>query len=140
MNFYRSDQAAPHCTVAGVQIDNLLWDSMEGGDATAETVQYPPGGMAPTVDLGGIAKRSDLVITREWSDTLIGIYKQLDAGTGKARVTASYSNLDANGVIVPGSTITYTGTLKGVMRPNYQAGTAELAKLQLTIGMDVPIS
>lgn len=138
--YYRTDQSAIHLAVDGITIDNNVWDSMEGGDNTAETVQYAPGAMGQMQDHGGIPKRSEMTLTREWSDLLVSIYKQLDLAVGAARVTASYSVLDANKNVVAGSTITYTGTLKGINRPNYQAGQAESAKLQVVIALDEDIS
>lgn len=132
--------AAIHVTVEGVTIDNLSWDTMEGGDNSSDGTNYLPGGMAPSVELGGLPKRSDLTISRIWSDVLIGAFKALDNGCGKARVAASYTVLDANGNVVPDATITYTGILKGVARPNYESNSSAEAKLTLTVGLNGSIT
>lgn len=138
--YYRSDQQAIHVSIDGITIDNIVWDSFEGGDITAETVTYPPGGMGNKIDLGGIPSRSDITTAREWSDTLISVSKQLQNGVGAARATITKTTLGANKSVVPGSTETYTGTLKGVTVPPYQAGTAEDAKLSLVFAADVAVS
>lgn len=138
--FFRTDQAAIHVTVAGVTIDDNVWDTMEGGDRSSDGVNYLPGGMAPSVELGGLPKRSDLTISRIWSDTMIAAYKALDNGCGKAAVTASYTNLDANGTMVPNSTITYTGILKSVTRPNYDSNSSGEAKLTIVVGLNGQLS
>jgi hypothetical protein len=130
---FRTDQAVIHVTVSGVTIDDLSWDVLDGGDNTAQSVNYNPGGMAPSVAMGGIPKRSPVKVSRVWSDTLISAYKALDNGTGHLAVTVSYTNLDANGNGVVGSTITYTGILDAVARPGYDSGTASEAKLELTV-------
>ena len=131
--FYRSDQAAIHVTVAGVPLDNVVWDTMEGGDNVAEDVAYLPGGMAPQINLGGLPKRGDITVTRIWSDALVRVYKQLDQASGQAGVTVTYTVLDASGQST-GSSVTYTGVLKSVTRPNYDSNTSSEAKLQLVIG------
>lgn len=138
--YYRSDQGRIQVQVAGVALDNTSWDTMAGGDNAATTSPYMPGGMQPVIELGGVPVRSDLTITRIWSDTLINVYKQLDNGVGNLTVTASYTVLDANKNPVANSTITYTGVLKSVARPDYDSSTTTAAKLTLTVGLNGPIT
>jgi len=140
MPTYRSDQAAVHVTVDGVTLDTKPWDSFAGGDITANTVNYLPGGMQPAIDLGGVPQRSDITVEREWSDALIGVYKQLDQLCGRAAGRIPVTTLDANGVPVAGSTSTYTGTLKGVARPGYDSSTSGLAKMQLVFACNGSLS
>lgn len=135
MKYYRSDQAQISVTVEGVAIDNVSWDSMEGGENEVEGLDILPGGMAPQIALGGIPKRKPVTIQRVWSDTLIGVYKALDAVAGNAAVTASYTVLGTNKKPAF-SPITYTGVLGTVTRPNYKAGTSEEAFLQLMVHLN----
>jgi hypothetical protein len=137
---YRSDQSRIQVQVAGVQMDSVSWDVMDGGDITAESVNYLPGGMAPAVELGGIPKRGDLTVARIWSDAMIAVYKALDDVSGRAACTVTYVVLDANGNTVPNATFTYTGVLKSVNRPNYDSSTSSEAKIQLVIGCNRSIN
>lgn len=138
--YFRTDQARIQVNVTGVPLDNVSWDVMQGGDNVAPSTNYPPGGMQPSVELGGIPKRNPLTVERIWSDTLISAYKALDAGAGKLPVTASYTVLDHNGTPVAGSTITYTGVLLEAARPDYDSSSSGEAKLKLTIGLNGPIN
>lgn len=137
--FFRSDQAAIHVSVAGVPLDNVVWDTFEGGDNAAEDVSYLPGGMAPQINLGGLPKRSDIKVTRIWSDALVRAYKQLDQAVGRSTATVTYTVLDAAGAST-GEQVTYTGVLKMVTRPNYESNTSKEAMLELTIGANEVIS
>lgn len=137
---YRSDQARIQVSVAGVQLDNLSWDKMDGGDNVAPSTSHLPGGMQPQVELGGFPRRSTMTVERAWSDMLIGAYKQLDNGSGRLRATVTYTVLDANANPVPSSTLTYTGVLLETRRPGYDSSSNSAAMLQLTIGLDGPIN
>jgi hypothetical protein len=126
--------------VTGVTLDTISWDKLEGGDPTAETSNYLPGGMEPSIELGGLPKRSDLVVHRIWSDTLVAVYKQLDNGVGRLPGAVTYTVLDANRNPLPGSTISYTGILKAVARPGYDSSTSTEALLSLTFGLNGSIT
>lgn len=139
MALYRSDQARIGFQVPGVNLDIVSWDTFEGGENQANNLNYMPGGMQPAVDLGGVPQRSDITITREWSDTLAGIYKPLDNLTGKGTCTVSYQTLDANGNPVPGALFTYTGVIKSVSRPNYDSASSVNGKLQVVISCNSPV-
>lgn len=131
---YRSDQGSIGLTVTGVTIDNISWDSMEGGDNVVEGQTYLPGGQRPQRSLGGTPKRSPLTLKRIWSDTLINVYKTLDELAGSAIVTATYTVTRAG--IPVAAPITYTGTLGTVTRPNYGSETPEKAFLQVMVDVD----
>lgn len=138
--YLRSDSARVQVTVSGVTLPSDSWSKMEGGDNVAETTQLNPGGMAPAVALGGLPKRSDMTVERPWSDALIGAFKALDQATGAATVTATYTNLDANKNPIPGSGVTYTGVLKQVTRPNYDASSSTAATLAIVFEANELIS
>lgn len=134
--YFRSDTARVHLSATGVSLDSVSWDKMEGGDNTAETTNFMPGGMEPSVELGGPPKRSDLTLTRIWSDTLLNVFKKLDAGTGNMAATATYQVLDANKQPVSNGSITYTGIIKSVARPNYDSSTSTEASLVIIMGLN----
>lgn len=140
MAYYRTDQSRIQVSVAGITLDSVSWDKLDGGDNVAPSTQHLPGGMQPPVELGGVPKRNPLTIERAWSDTLIAAYKALDNGAGKLPVTASYTVLDANGNPVPGATITYTGVLLETARPGYDSSSNSEAMLKLTVGLNGPVS
>jgi len=138
--YYRSDQARIQVRVTGIALDNVSWDVMQGGDNVAPSTNYPPGGMQPSVELGGTPRRNPLTVERIWSDTLVAAYKALDSGAGRLAATATYTVLDANGNPVPNSSITYTGVLLETARPDYDSTSSNEAKLRLTIGLNGPIN
>lgn len=140
MPVYRSDQFSVGLTVEGLpegkQTDLIPWDSCEGGDQTVEGQTYLPGGMLPLVSVGGIPKRSPLTLKRIWSTQLLEIFKAMDQGAGQSACKVTVTTLNTKREAVTGSTITYTGTLGTVTRPNYGAETAEKAFLQVMVDCD----
>ncbi len=134
--FLREDQFAIHVAVAGVALDTSVWTSLEGGDIEGQNVNTRPGGMAPAVELGGPVSRSDATVKRQYSsDKLHPLILKLEAAAGKAAVAVSYTPLDADGNPA-GLTITMTGILKSVMRPNADANASAAGFLSLVIGLN----
>lgn len=140
MALYRSDMGHISVSVAGVTIDNVSWDSMEGGDITVDSQNYNPGGMVPAVSLGGKRSRSTLTIERVYSDTLVGAYIALDNAAGIAAVTASFQTLAADHKTPVGNPITYTGTLGTVTRPKYDSTSSSPQMLQIVVDCNEAIS
>lgn len=139
MPTFREDQARIQVSVAGVTMDSAPWTTFQGGDAEAQNVNTRPGGMQPAIELGGPINRSDVTVERLYSDVTHGWYPQLDAVCGKASMWASYTPLDANGNPV-GATITYTGILKTVTRPNADANATGAQHLSLVMGANQNIA
>ncbi len=137
---YRSDMGHISVSVAGVGLDNQSWDFFEGGDHEIESQKYNPGGMQPQVALGGKGTRSDITIRRAYSDSLVGIYKTLDAVAGQAAVTCSFQTLAADKKTPVGDPIVYTGILGNVTRPNYDSMTSTAQQLQILISPNETIS
>ena len=81
--YIRTDQAQINVEVPGVAFDKESWDVLEGGDNVAEEASVFPGGMKPLVQLGGFPKRSAITVMRPWADTLVPLYKALDAAVGR---------------------------------------------------------
>lgn len=133
--YYRSDQARIGVEVTGLTLDKESWDVLEGGDQVVEGVTLLPGGMAPQVARGGIPKRSAITVKRLWSESLINLYKKLDESAGNAPITVTYTVLN-NRNSATTFTITYTGVLENVSRPNYDATKAEAAYLTITAQLE----
>lgn len=130
---FRSDQIALHVTVAGVPLDSEVWDMLEGGEITNEEVIVYPGAMQEQIALGGVAKRSPIMVERLWSETMIASYKALErACVVAAAVTVSYALLEPDQA-ASDLVFTYTGVAAGLTRPNYKSGTSEEARLQLKV-------
>ena len=140
MPVYRADQHAIHLSVAGVTVDNIVWDKFDGGDLTVDAAQYLPGGMAPQINLGGTPKRSDITLNRAWSYPLVSAFKALDGVTGRAAATVTVQTLSSSGSPT-GVPVTYTGVLNGVTRPSTDStGSNTIANLQVVIGANRAIS
>jgi hypothetical protein len=132
--YYRSNQAEVHVELTGIGLDKESWDMMEGGDPVAEETVVFPGGEAPQVALGGLAKWSPITVERAWSEALAGLYKQIANSVGSTPMTVSYIqrfNGKPTGVVD-----TYTGVLTSAERPKYKATESVDAFLKLTMGVN----
>jgi hypothetical protein len=137
--YLRSDQTIVHVSIPGVPLDNESWDVMDGGDNDVQALKVYPGGSKPGVSLGGIPKRAPVTVERLWSDTMIGLFKQIDSVAGSASMTVTYANRNADGSV--GSIIdTYTGTVGTVSRPKYKSGTSEEVFLKVMLDCDDPLT
>lgn len=140
MPLLRQDQAAISVTVTGVALPFIKsWTMLEGGDVEAEDTKTRPGGMLPQVNLGGPSSRSDCTVTRNYSAALHPYIVQLENVAGRAAMKVAYTILDANGV-PSGPTVTMTGILKTVTRPNFDANATGAAFLSLVMGANVASS
>lgn len=135
--YIREDQFAIHAGVNGVAPfpDPQTWQTKEGGDLEADSVETHPGSMLGSVALGGPAKRTDATIKRMYSAELHPYVQQLEAVVGNARMWISWTPLDANKQ-QNGETITITGVLKTVTVPNIDANAAAAALLTLVMSCD----
>lgn len=142
MPFYRSDQGRIHLAVDGVPFtDNKSWDKFEGGDLTPDSPgPYNPGGMAPSLAVGGIRKRSNITVQRAWTESLMGVFMNLDDAAGSASFTCSYTPLQVDRKTSAGLTITYTGILLTVTRPNYDSTSSAVVLLQCELECDEAIT
>lgn len=126
MPYIREDQADLRLFVDGVEYgDGNSWATWAGGDLTAAGSKTRPGGMGKQKAQGGPATRSDITLTIQNSDTMIGQLPTLESrvGKGSARVVATY--LDDEGVTIPGAQLVRTGKLKTAEPPgqNYDSPT-----------------
>lgn len=132
MRYYRSDEASIHVVFAALTIDDESWGVLDGFDLVAANKTIFPGGSQPQVSLGGVPKRSDGTVERDWSDTLFPVFTKLEAAINTL-VTVSYVIDEAPGK-PQGTVFTYTGPLLSVSRPGYKAGESNDAMLKITVG------
>jgi hypothetical protein len=136
---FRSDMASIQLSVSGVTVDNVAWDTFEGGDIEPEMQNFNPGGMAPAVSMGGLRKRSMITLTRNWDSTLRGAYLGLDGAAGIAPATVTISTLQADGTR-EGNPRVYTGVLGKVTPPKFESTSSAPAMLSVEIDCNEDMS
>ncbi len=134
--FVRADQALITAKVNGVNLPKTVsWAQIEGGDIEAEDVFTRPGGGLHGVNLGGPTKRTDVTVMRQYTAELQGYIVELENKCGSGAASVSYTMLDADNNPT-GQTVTMTGILKNVVKPNFNANSAEAVFLGLVISCD----
>lgn len=135
--YLREDQASISVPILPVALPYVKsWAQLEGGDVESEDTKTRPGGMVDQVNLGGPRTRTDATVMRPYTKELHPFIKPLEdvAGNGKMHIT--YTILDGTGSKA-GPTVTLTGILKNVTRPNWNANGTGVAMLSLVMGCDV---
>jgi hypothetical protein len=145
--FLREDQAIIHAGVGTVNAagqvtasavalpDVYSWSSLQGGDLEAEDTFTRPGGMLPGINLGGPTKRTDVTVMRQYTADLHAFLVDLENACGNTRAWAAFTLLDSDGNKQP-HTVTLTGVLKTVQKPNFNSEAAAAIFLGLVIGCD----
>jgi hypothetical protein len=116
--------------------DYGFWLAREGGQGDSEETKLRLGGMGPQVSLGG-AQTMDNITLRQIYDA-DGIGQDLPwlmGRRGKATVVCVTQPLDEDGN-VHGKPFTYTGTLKAVTPPPYDAQGNDPAYIELEVATD----
>lgn len=135
---YTSNQFKISFSVPGVTIDNKSWDKFAGGDHEAETQNFPPGGMEPSIAVGGISKRNQATLERAWDDTLIGAWRNLD-GAVNSPCSIGITSLKKRGTKV-GNQHSFTGIVRSVKRPDQDTTSSSIAMLQVVIELNEPVT
>jgi hypothetical protein len=136
--FVREDEAIIHADLTQITSnfpEPYSWTSLEGGDIEAEDVFTRPGGMQPGINLGGPAKRSDVTLHCQYSAGIHNVIVALENAVGTGGMSASYTPLDAD-ANPNGGTITLTGVLKTVNKPNFNANNSAVVFLGLVMACD----
>lgn len=115
----------------------VVFDTLAGGEVESEPTKYRPGGMGKQLTLGGPKSVSDITVGVIYDDLLHSSVSPLVSLTGKARMTVRFEQLDAEKQ-PKGNGITYTGVLIGVSRPDHDSEGSDVARLELTMGVDEP--
>lgn len=118
-------------------IDLGTWDKKTGGAVDSEELRYKPGGMAPSVSLGGSKNVENVVVSRLYR--LVRDHQELlpwlMAGVGKARMQVSQLPLDIEGNSF-GRPIIWTGTLKRCTPPEHDSESSDAAMIELEMTVE----
>lgn len=136
--YVREDEAVIHAHLTDIAphwVEPYSWASLEGGDIEAEDVFTRPGGMKGGVNLGGPSKRSDVTIMCQYSSTVHKSIIDLENAVGTGGMSVSYTPLDAD-ANPNGGTVTLTGVLKAVTKPNFNANNSGVVFLGLVMSCD----
>ena len=125
-------------SIPGLTIDNQAWDKFQGGGHAAETQNYPPGGMQPSLAVGGVTKRNTATLERAWDDVLIGAFIAID-GSLNSPCTVGVTPLKS-ATTTAGNQRTYTGIIKEVNPPDSDSTSSTVAMLQVVIELNEPIT
>lgn len=136
---YTSNQAFITLSVPGVTLDNKSWDKFSGGGRTADTQNFPPGGMQPSVATGGVTKRNQITLERAWDDTLIGAALTLDAAVNGPCATGVVPLQNAT-TTVPAGLRNFTGVIKEVTWPENDSTSSSISMLSVVIEPNEPIT
>lgn len=141
MPFLRSDSFRIKAGVTGVNPPPIKsWQSMSGGDLSAEDTKTRPGGIEPQRSLGGPTTRSDCTVTRLHGTGIHPYIVQWEQAINQS-MWVSYTPLDANSN-PQGATITLHGYLKSVTQSEMDADNAgkKTISLVMTCNADSTIS
>jgi hypothetical protein len=135
--YLRQDQATISVPSLAVNLPYVKsWATLEGGDIESEDVKTRPGGMVGQVNLGGPSTRTDCTVQRPYTKEIHPYIVQLDNVAGRSAMKVTYSILGPTAAVI-GPTVTLTGILKNVMRPNFDSNASGVAMLGLVMGCDV---
>lgn len=109
------------------------FEVLTGGNATSETTDYAPGGMAPRQQLEGEQTIEDLTVGRVFiRERDRPIWAALLASRGQARMSIGETFLDRARNPV-GAPVTYTGLVGEVTRPDYDSESTDPARYNIVL-------
>lgn len=118
-------------------IDLGVWDKRSGGAVDSEELRYKPGGMAPSVSLGGSKNVENVVVSRLYR--LVRDHQELSswliAGVGRAQMQVSQLPLDIEGRAF-GRPIIWKGTLKRCSVPEHDSESSDAAMIELEMTVE----
>lgn len=143
--YLRQDQATISVPKLPVALPFVTsWASLEGGDLEAEDTKTRPGGMLPQVSLGGPTTRTDATVARPYTKELHPYLTPLEtfAGFGAMHITYTILGPDTSSgkISTLGPTVTLTGILKSVTRPNWDSNATATAMFSLVMSCNVAAS
>jgi hypothetical protein len=119
-----------------VTVDGTLlgtFDTMTGGEVDSDEIIYKPGGMAPSVSLGGSVNVGDITVGVLYDlDRIHGVVHWLIGRVGKGTMVVKKQPLDVDGNAY-GRPLVYTGKLKTVTPPDPDSEASDAAKLELVM-------
>lgn len=109
-----------------------VFDTLSGGEPSAEVTKSRPGGMAGEKSHPALPTYSDVVAGRELDmQRDLELYRSLLNRAGRAPVSASKQYLDESGAPV-GRPLTYTGRLSNMTDPEADSSSNDVSMWQLT--------
>ncbi len=127
----RKDQYAVNVSVDGTALG--IFDTMTGGDVDTTELTYHPGGMAPTVSLGGMVTVAAVVLGRLFTNERdLGLLPWLISRVGKGNCVVVKQPLDVDGNAY-GKPTTYQGKLKRIKAPEVDSNATAEAILELEV-------
>lgn len=106
------------------------WDKMEGGELDSEELTYSPGGLGPTVALGGRRKVENVTVSKIYDPFIHNYFHWLAERTGKGEMIVTRQPLDAEGV-ANGRIVVWAGKLKNVKAPDIDSEGNDAAIIEL---------
>lgn len=131
---YRLNVQVEH-PVSGAMINYGTWDKMTGGELSASSTSYRPGGMGAPVSLGGQKTTANVTVSRLYRlQRDHDVAQQLLDGVGRCRMVVTKQPLDIEGNTY-GKPLVYTGTLDQVKTPDVdsESSAAGLIELQMVV-------
>lgn len=140
--YLRQDQATISVPKLSVGLPYVpSWAMLEGGDLESEDTKTRPGGMLAQVNLGGPTTRTDATVSRPYTKEIHPFLVPLEKFAGFGRMHITYTilgpNVNTGKLTTLGPTVTLTGILKNVTRPNWDANATGTAMFSLVMGCDV---
>lgn len=127
----RQDQYSVSVTVDGIRLG--VWDTLEGGEVDSEETKFKPGGMAPSVSLGGSVEVGNVTVSRLYDLARDhSIVHWLLGRVGRAQVVVSKQPLTADAAAY-GSPIVYRGILKSVTPPEVDSTGSDPSMIELEV-------
>src|SRR5262245_50188285 len=124
----RQDQYAITVNVDGRDFGVTSWDKLSGGESDSEETKYKPGGMGPSVSLGGSVEVGNVTVSvLYYLDKFSGggdAIHWLIGRVGKGSVTVNRQPLDIDGNAY-GKALVYAGTLKTVTPPEIDSESSD---------------
>jgi hypothetical protein len=126
----RKDQYAVRVSVDGNSLG--IFDVMTGGDVDTTELVYHPGGMGPTVALGGLVSVAAIVLSRLFTDVDQNVLPYLISRVGKGDCVVTKQPLDVDGNAY-GKPIVYHGKLKRCKPPEVDSNATAEAVMELEV-------
>lgn len=127
----RKDQYDVKLIIDGVNLGT--WDTLTGGEVDSDELKYKPGGMAPSISLGGSTNIGQVVVGRNYrlQRDHLRVHWLL-ARVGKAVAVIVKQPLDPDGNAF-GKALNYRGILKRVLPPEVDSQATDAAILEVEI-------
>lgn len=130
--YFRDDQTSITVVLNGKPYTG--WDSVSGGDLSANTVKYRTLD-AGEIDLGGPGTRADITVGIQMSDTVAAVWvPAFEAANGDGKVSLNVKFLDGSGAVA--AQRGRSGVLKGVKTPDMDRSNSSpnRAVFEITVG------